>query len=375
MQSDFTRLSNHLYVQQAPRHSPACSLTCTQESKDLTGLEALSGEIFNDIVSYLPIASIMALGMVSKTIYDQVTRPRNITPRELIENRLSRTTALANQPLPIPKSEIPEQYPYISRILRLSWSDQWRLFESEDRREVELALPRVKYTEIVVWLEVMDLKKLPLVTCSICGLRQDPKCFRGTSGPQRSYTRTCQTCLLKYADVECVPEILDKALEETRKPNRLKRLMCVMCETRRHTRDFPGFSPSQVMQLQKQEKRICWECLRTPRNETQIMIGTLHRMGINALENLLDGKFEYAYIRYKKGDSGRQEAEAETSGTRSRFAWELRDGRYCQRYVRLARNLLAFRAQTKCKTRSERKLHDERVEKLEEEYRRGGLLK
>jgi len=275
---------------------------------------------------------------------DRVTRPRDITLRELMDDCLSATTALANQPLPIEKSKIPEQSPSISSILRLRCADQWALFDSEDRIEKQLAAPRVKYTEIIVWLEVMDTKKLPLVTCSICGNRQDPKCFQGTSGPQRSYTRTCQSCLKRYANVECPPEVADKALVETRNPNRLKRLTCVMCEVRQHTRDFPGFGPSQGMQLQKQEKRICWECLRTPRNATQLMIGNLYRMGINDIK-FLDGEFEHHYVRYKMGRSELREDEAETAAAQSKSVWEFRDGRYCQRYQRLARNWLDFRAQ------------------------------
>jgi len=122
------------------------------------------------------------------------------------------------------------------------------------------------------------------------------------------------------------------------------------------------------MQLQKQEKRICWECLRTPRNATQLMIGTLYRMDINNLR-FLDGVFEHCYERYKKGRSELQEGKAETAAVQSKSVWEFRDGRCCQRYQRLARNWLDFRAMD-CRTRSERKLHDEKLE----EYRRGGLL-
>jgi len=123
------------------------------------------------------------------------------------------------------------------------------------------------------------------------------------------------------------------------------------------------------MQLQKQEKRICWECLRTPRNATQLMIGTLYRMDINKLR-FLDGEFEHYYERYKKGRSGVQEDKAETAAMRSKSVWEFRDGRCCQKYQRLARNWLDFRAKSNCRTRSDHKLYDEKLE----EFRRGGLL-
>lgn len=340
-------------------------------------MDALSGEIINNIVSYLPIASVMALGLVNKALYDQVTRPRKITVHELMSDCLSSTTALANQPLPIEKSQIPsEGFPSISSILRASWSDQCALFDSEDRREKALTAPRVKYTEIIVWLEVMDTKKLSLVTCSICGTRQDPKCFKGTSGPQRSYTRTCETCLTRHTHIAVPLETADKALIETRNPTRLKRLTCAMCEVRRHTRDFPGWSPSRHMQLQQQEKRICWDCLRSPRNATQQMIGSLHRMGINRLKGFLDGELDNCYFGGKRGRALKelQKAKVEAAATQSRTVWELRDGQYCQRFERLARKWLAVQAVIESKTRSERQLARENHEKKMEEWRRGGLL-
>jgi len=319
----------------------------------------------------------MALSYVNKELHIKVTRPRAITPRELVEDCLSNTTALATQPLPIPMSQIPsEKFPSISSILRSSWSEQWALFDSEDRREKELAAPRIKYTEIIIWLEVMDTKKLSLVTCSICGTRQDPKCFKGTSGPQRSYTRTCETCLTRHANISVAPETADKALIETRNPNRLKRLTCAMCEVRRHTRDFPGWSPSQHMQLQQQEKRICWDCLRSPRNATQQMIGSLHRMGINSLRGFLDGELDNCSFGGKRGRALKelQKAKVEAAATQSRHVWELRDGQYCQRSERLARKWLAVQADIESKTRSERQLAREMHEKKMEEWRRGGLL-